>query len=116
MVVVGIIGLLVAVLIPNVTGKMNDARIASARVQIKNVEEALTAYSLKHGGKYPDSLEPLTQETDDEDALLQGGIEDPWGTPIQFEKRGKKRPLITSAGPDGEFGTEDDLTNIEKKK
>ena len=112
MVVVGIIGLLVAVLIPNVTGKMNEARIASARVQIKNVEEALVAYSMKHGGKYPDSLEALTQE----DALLQGGVEDPWGTPIQFEKRGKKRPLITSAGPDGEFGTEDDLTNVEKKK
>lgn len=116
MVVVGIIGLLVAVLIPNVTGKMNEARIASARVQIKNVEEALVAYSMKHGGKYPDSLEPLTQETEDEDALLQGGTEDPWGTPIQFEKRGKKRPLITSAGPDGEFGTEDDITNVEKKK
>ena len=116
MVVVGIIGLLVAVLIPNVTGKMNEARIASARVQIKNVEEALVAYSMKHGGKYPESLEPLTQETEDEDALLQGGTEDPWGTTIKFEKRGKKRPLITSAGPDGEFGTEDDITNIEKKK
>ena len=59
MVVVGIIGLLAAVLIPNVTSKMNDARIASARVQIKNVEEALVAYSMKHGGKYPDSLDVL---------------------------------------------------------
>ena len=116
MVVVGIIGLLVAVLIPNVTGKMNEARIASARVQIKNVEEALVAYSMKHGGKYPDTLDVLTQETEDADAILQGGIEDPWGNDLKYEKRGKKRPLITSAGPDGEFGTEDDLTNVEKKK
>ena len=116
MVVVGIIGLLVAVLIPNVTGKMNEARVASARVLIKNVEEALVSYNMKHGGKYPDSLEPLTQETDDEDALLQGGTDDPWGNPLQYSKRGKKRPLITSAGPDGEFGTEDDITNIDAKK
>ena len=116
MVVVGIIGLLVAVLIPNVMGKMNEARIASARVQIKNVEEALVAYSMKHGGKYPDSLEVLTEETDDEDALLQGGVEDPWGNALQLEKRGKKRPKITSAGPDGEMGTEDDITNVEGKK
>ena len=116
MVVVGIIGLLVAVLIPNVTGKMNEARIASARVQIKNVEEALVAYSMKHGGKYPDSLETLTQETDDEDALLQGEYVDPWGTEIKYERRGKKRPLLTSAGPDKEFGTEDDITNLDKKK
>jgi general secretion pathway protein G len=116
MVVVGIIGLLVAVLIPNVTGKMNQARIASARVQIKNVEEALVSYNMKHGGKYPDSLDVLTQETDDEDALLQGGTDDPWGNPLQYEKRGKKRPLITSGGPDCEIGTEDDITNVEKKK
>lgn len=116
MVVVGIIGLLAAVLIPNVTSKMNDARIASARVQIKNVEEALVAYSMKHGGKYPDSLEKLTEETEDDDALLQGGVEDPWGTTLQFEKRGKKRPKIVSAGPDCEFGTEDDITNIESRK
>lgn len=116
MVVVGIIGLLAAVLIPNVTSKMNEARIASARVQIKNVEEALVAYSMKHGGKYPDSLDKLTEETEDEDALLQGGVEDPWGTSLQFEKRGKKRPKIISAGPDGDFGTEDDITNIDSKK
>lgn len=116
MVVVGIIGLLMAVLIPNVTGKMNEARITSARVHIKNVAEALQMYSMKHGGKYPDSLEVLTEETEDEDALLQGGIEDPWGNALQFEKRGKKTPKIISAGPDGEFGTEDDITNIETKK
>ena len=116
MVVVGIIGLLVAVLIPNVMGKMDEARIASARVQIKNVEEALVSYNMKHGGKYPDSLDVLTQETDTEDALLQGGTDDPWGNPLQYEKRGRKRPLITSGGPDGEVGTDDDITNIEKKK
>ena len=73
MVVVGILGLLMAVLIPNVTGKMDEARIASARVQLKNVEEALVGYQMKHGGKYPDTLEVLTQESDDADALLQGG-------------------------------------------
>ena len=59
MVVVGILGLLMAVLIPNVTGKMDEARIASARVQLKNVEEALVGYQMKHGGKYPDTLEVL---------------------------------------------------------
>jgi hypothetical protein len=58
----------------------------------------------------------LTEETEDEDALLQGGTEDPWGNQLQFEKRGKKRPKITSAGPDGEMGTEDDITNVDRKK
>ena len=116
LVVVAIIGMLGAVAVPAYMSYLADARITTTRSLIKNIEDACQMYSMKHGGKYPDSLETLTQETDDEDALLQGGIEDPWGTPIQFEKRGKKRPLITSAGPDGEFGTEDDLTNVEKKK
>ena len=39
---------------------------------LQSVETALNMYSMKHGGKYPDSLEALTQETDDEEALLQG--------------------------------------------
>ena len=70
MVVVGIIGLLMAVFIPNVTGKMNEARITAARALIDRVGNALVSYNMKHGGKYPDSLEVLTEETEDEDALL----------------------------------------------
>ena len=58
----------------------------------------------------------LLKETEDEDALLQGEYVDPWGTEIKYERRGKKRPLLTSAGPDKEFGTEDDITNLDKKK
>ena len=41
---------------------------------------------------------------------------DPWGQELKYEKQGKKRPLLTSAGPDEEFGTEDDLTNKDTKK
>lgn len=118
MVVVGIIALLMAVLIPNVTGKMDEAKITAARVQIKNIEEALVSYKMKHPG-YPESLKVLTEETDDADALLQGGegaLFDPFGKEFKYEKRGRKRPLIASAGPDGEFGTDDDISNIETKK
>ena len=115
MVVVGIIGLLVAVLIPNVTGKMNDARIASARVQIKNVEEALVAYSMKHGGKYPAQLSELQEGDDDNPPLLDGDIVDAWGNEIKYERKGKVI-YLTSAGEDGEEGTEDDITNRDKNK
>ena len=92
------------------------ARVATTRSLIKSVDDALVTYNSKHGGKYPDTLDVLTQETDDADAILQGGIEDPWGNELKYEKRGKKRPLLTSAGPDGEFGTDDDITNLDKDK
>ena len=115
LVVVAIIGMLGAVAVPAYMNYLADARISTTRALINNVDVAVKSYNMKHG-KYPESLEVLTQETADEDAMLQGGITDPWGNDIKFEKRGKKRPLLTSAGPDGEFGTDDDITNIEKKK
>ena len=116
LVVVAIIGMLGAVAVPAYTSHMKGARISTARELIKNVEEALSMYSLKHGGKYPDSLEALTQSNDDEDPLLKGDYVDPWGNELKYEKRGKKTPLLTSAGEDGDFGTDDDLTNMDKDK
>ena len=116
LVVVAIIGMLGAVAVPAYMSHLKEARVETARELIKSVETALNMYSMKHGGKYPDSLEALTQVTDDEEALLQGDYVDPWGQELKYEKQGKKRPLLTSAGPDEEFGTEDDLTNKDTKK
>ena len=88
------------------------ARVETARLLIKNVEIALKMYNMKHGGKYPDSLDVLTMAPDDDsDPLLEGEPVDPWGNELEYKKQGKKRPRIRSAGPDGEFGTDDDLMN-----
>ena len=38
-----------------------------------------------------------------------------WGNEIKYERKGK-RIYLTSFGPDGEEGTEDDITNLDKKK
>ena len=116
LVVVAIIAMLGAVVVPNLMGGLDDSRQTAAREVIQSVETALNMYRMKHGGAYPDSLDVLTQETEDEDALLQGDYVDPWGVEIKYERRGKKRPLLTSAGPDKDFGTEDDITNLDKKK
>jgi hypothetical protein len=37
------------------------------------------------------------------------GVLDEWNKPMRYSLRSGDRPEITSAGPDGEFGTEDDL-------
>ena len=91
---------------------MIDARGLACPLPVIQVQRAIEK-------SHPDTLEVLTQESDDADALLQGGEDaliDPFGTQIKYEKRGRKRPLLTSAGPDGDFGTEDDITNIDTKK
>ncbi|HPK37770.1 MAG TPA: type II secretion system protein GspG, partial [Kiritimatiellia bacterium] len=68
-------------------------------------------FAMRHNGKLPDSLDELTVGTDDAPGLLkEGALNDSWGTPFTYTKTGKKFKIV-SAGPDGEVGTDDDLTN-----
>ena len=116
LVVVAIIGMLGAVAVPAYMNYLADARISTTRALISNVDVAVKSYNMKHG-KYPESLDVLTQAPDDDsDPLLEGDPVDPWGNELKYEKQSKKRPVITSAGPDGEFGTDDDISNVETKK
>ena len=116
LVVVAIIGMLGAVAVPAYMNYLADARVATTRSLIANVDVAVKSYNMKHG-KYPDSLEVLQEPQEDGgDPWLEGEAVDPWGNELKYEKKGKKRPSITSAGPDGEFGNEDDITNYDDKK
>ena len=116
LVVVAIIGMLGAVAVPAYMNYLADARISTTRALISNVDVAVKSYNMKHG-KYPESLDVLTQAPDDDsDPLLEGDPVDPWGNELQYELQGKKRPKITSYGPDGEAGGDDDITNYDEKK
>src|SRR5580704_5002917 len=59
MVVVIIIGLLAAVIVPSVVGKVGEARVAKARQDIQALGTALTMYRLDNF-KYPTSDQGLT--------------------------------------------------------
>ena len=115
LVVVAIIGMLGAVAVPAYMSYLDDARITTTRSLIKSIYDACQTYSMKHGGKYPSQLSVLQEGDDDNPPLLDGGLEDPWGNEIKYERRGK-RIYLTSFGPDGEEGTDDDITNLDKKK
>ena len=115
LVVVAIIGMLGAVAGPAYMNYLADARITTTRSLIKSIEDACQMYNMKHGGKYPSQLSELQEGDDDNPPLIDGGIEDPWGNEIKYERKGK-RIYLTSFGPDGEEGTEDDTTNLDKKK
>ena len=109
--VVCILGILAAGVVMNMSGHDTTARITTTRASITQLEQAVQIFAMKHNGKLPDTLEELTVGTDDNPGLLkEGAINDSWGTPFGFSKTGKKFK-ITSAGPDLEMGTEDDITN-----
>src|SRR5215470_14834976 len=88
MVVVIIIGLLAAVIVPQVINKVDDARISKAKADIQSIETALTMYRLDNS-KYPTTDQGLqaliTQPTDPSirhwraGGYLQRVSKDPWG-------------------------------------
>lgn len=58
MMVVVIIGILVAVIVPNVIGYDDDARMAAQRVEIRTIGQALDMYRLDNG-QYPSTEQGL---------------------------------------------------------
>ena len=118
-VVVFILSLLVAIVAPKIMGKTDDAKIAGAKVQIRNFETALKMFKLDNGF-YPsteqglDALikKPVTGQLPaayrDGGYLEQNKIPmDPWGNPYVYLSPGAHGDFdIISFGADGKEGGE----------
>lgn len=59
MVVIVILALLAALVGPKIMGRSDDAKVADAKVQIRNIETALKLYKLDNGG-YPTTDQGLS--------------------------------------------------------
>ena len=117
LVAVAIIGILGAVAVVNVTANIENAKVTAAQESVNNLKNAVTTYYLKNK-KYPSALTDLVKEDSEGIAVLEGGegaLEDPWGTEFKYERKGSKITVI-SAGPDGEFGNDDDVRSDKIKK
>ncbi len=115
MVVVVIIGVLAAVILPNVIGRDDDARVTVAKTDVNNIMQALKLYKLDNQG-YPTSeqgLQALSARptAGPAPANWKGYIEklpnDPWGKPYQYLNPGIKSDIdVMSFGADGVAGGE----------
>ena len=121
LVVVAILGILGAVAVTNVTGHIESTRKTAAKTAVDNIKGAVTTWMLnKKKSQPPSDLKVLVEASGDEEPALDGGegaLVDPWDNDFKIEVKGKKFVII-SAGPDGDFGTEDDIRSdkIEKTK
>lgn len=116
LVVVAIIGILGTIAIQNVKSHIDKTNETAAKATVQSVSEAVTSYYIAKK-KMPSDLNKLIEGTDDDPAILEGGegaLLDPWENELKYEQHGK-RFVIISAGPDGEFGTEDDIRSDKKK-
>jgi general secretion pathway protein G len=117
MVVVVIIGLLAAVVVPEVIGQVERARVTKAKQDIQSFETALAMFQLDNS-KYPTTeqgLAALLRQPTDPSILhwrpggyLQHVSKDPWGSDYHYEypgTHGKEYDLYT-LGADNQTGGE----------
>lgn len=122
MVVVIILGILAAIVAPNVIGRVGDAQVAAARQDIRGIEGALKFYRLDNFA-YPTTeqgLEALVTRPADPSIRnwKQGGYldrlpKDPWGNPYQYLNPGQNAEIdIYTFGRDGRPGGEGEDADI----
>ncbi len=116
MVVVIIIGILAAIVAPNVIGRVDDAQITKAKAEIANIENAMKFYRLDNFA-YPTSeqgIDALVTKPSDPNIKnwKTGGYlgrvpNDPWGRAYLYLNPGNQGEIdIYTLGADGRPGGE----------
>lgn len=115
MVVLVIIGVLAALIVPNVLDRADDARVMAGRTDVNNLVQALRLYKLDNqrlptseqglqaliakptSGPIPPNWKPYLEKLPN----------DPWGRPYQYLNPGVKGETdVLSLGADGQAGGE----------
>jgi prepilin-type N-terminal cleavage/methylation domain-containing protein len=88
LIVIAILGIIAAIVVPNVSGFMTSGKLNAANTEVQNVKTAAVGY-LAENGKWPTSSNDLVN-------FLEGGIDNLKAT-YSFDKN-----EITTASPVGE--------------
>jgi general secretion pathway protein G len=115
MVVLVIIGVLAALIVPNVLERADDARATAAKTDVNNLMQALKLYKLDNQ-RYPTAEQGLQAllvkpGTGPAPANWKSYLDklpnDPWGRPYQYLNPGIKGEIdVMSFGADGQAGGE----------
>jgi general secretion pathway protein G len=115
MVVLVIIGVLAALIVPNVLERADDARVTAARTDVNNLMQALKLYRLDNL-RYPTTEQglqalvtrPATGPTPTSwRPYLDKLPQDPWGRPYQYLNPGLRGEVdVMSLGADAQPGGE----------
>jgi general secretion pathway protein G len=110
LVVVVILGILAAIIVPNIMDKPGQAKITKAKADIRAIESAFNMYRLDHH-VYPTTDEGI-------EALVTGDYlprmpKDPWDRPYQYLSPGVQGKIdIFTLGRDGAQGGEGEDADI----
>jgi general secretion pathway protein G len=123
-----ILATLAAIVLPMFAGRSEQAKRTAAETQIAGFSTALDAFEVDNGyfPKGDDGLLELLEEPDSATNWHGPYLKqeqqipvDPWGNPYIYEAPGKNNTYsydLSSVGPDGRAGTEDDVANWKSVK
>ncbi len=110
-----IIGVLAALIVPNVLDRADDARVSAAKTDVSNLMQSLKLYKLDNQ-RFPSTeqgLSALVVKPSTGPApinwkpYLDKLPNDPWGNPYQYLNPGIKGEIdVMSLGADGQVGGE----------
>jgi general secretion pathway protein G len=122
-----ILSVLAALIVPKFSGVSERSRVTAANVEITNISNAVKRFEIDVG-YYPraeEGLQALIElpagltEERWKGPYLDGGIpKDPWGNAYLYVIPGRNNTKgfdLSSSGPDGQEGTEDDVANWSKE-
>lgn len=118
LVVIIILGLIAALVVPRITGRVDEAKVEATKIQMRAIKDALEQYKLDNG-IYPTTEQGLKAliEMPNTPPLpsrwrpyLDKIPQDAWGRNFVYLSPGINRPFeLRSLGADGKEDTEDDL-------
>lgn len=112
--VVAILGILAGVVVVNFSGKQERSMIQATRASISAICTAIDVYETDTG-RFPGGLGALVENDSAPNwhgpYIRSGGVPvDAWGTAFGYQP-GENTFKVTSAGPDRQMGSGDDITN-----
>ncbi|ADC89162.1 general secretion pathway protein G [Thermocrinis albus DSM 14484] len=118
LVVIVVLGILAAIIVPRITGRLDEAKIEATKVQMKAIRDALEQYRLDNGF-YPTTEQGLRALVEKPTVppipprwrqYMEKVPKDAWGRDFVYISPGVNHPYeLRSVGPDGKEDTQDDI-------
>jgi general secretion pathway protein G len=109
MVVIVILGLLATLVVPNVLSMGEDAKKEKARTDVVSIASVAKLYKLNNN-KVP-TIEDLNTADAKGKTYLENLVKDPWDHDYVIRELERGNFEVISFGPDGNEGTEDDISS-----
>ncbi len=117
LVVIAIIGLIAALVVPQIMNRMDEARIKTTKMQMRELENAVDMFKMDNGF-YPARMEDLVTQPANikkwpRDGYLKDVPKDGWGNDFEYVMPGARQSYeLRSFGADGRPGGEDENADI----